>query len=72
MVDGVSLLTRATMLCGSCVAAAMFGAARHNEPNALEILITEGDGDVFSINAEGQTLAHAAMQEGDNPEVLVR
>eukprot|EP00750_Incisomonas_marina_P009671 INCI16068.1.p1 GENE.INCI16068.1~~INCI16068.1.p1 ORF type:complete len:1029 (-),score=150.17 INCI16068.1:45-3131(-) len=56
--------------CQRCVAAAMFGAARHNEPNALEILITEGDGDVFSINAEGQTLAHAAMQEGDNPEVL--
>jgi hypothetical protein len=50
----------------------MFAAARHNQAAALEILIAEGDGDVFAVDAEGQTLAHAALQTSDNAEVLVR
>jgi len=49
----------------------MFAAARYNQTQALDLLLQKGDGDIYAINGEGQTLAHVALQAGDNSDVLV-
>ena len=46
----------------------MFAAARYNQTQALDLLLQKGDGDIYG---EGQTLAHVALQAGDNSDVLV-